>query len=96
MDFSQLKKGSSNLENLSKKVEKLSKGYQKDSDRFWSPTPDKSGNARAIIRFLPIAPMDASNEALEWVTVFRHSFEGSGGWFIDECPTTIGEPCPVN
>lgn len=92
MDFSQLKKGSS-VDDLNKKVERFSKNYQKDADRFWNITSDKTGNGMAVIRFLPVPPMDTDSDALEWATVFRHSFEDVGGWFIEECPTTIGEPC---
>jgi hypothetical protein len=27
--------------------------------------------------------------------VFSHGFQGKGGWFIENCPTTLGKKCPV-
>ena len=27
--------------------------------------------------------------------MFSHGFQGKGGWFIENCPTTIGGKCPV-
>jgi hypothetical protein len=27
--------------------------------------------------------------------MFSHGFQGKGGWFIENCPTTLGLPCPV-
>ena len=48
----------------------------------------------AIVRFLP-APSVDGDEALPWVRVFSHGFQGPGGWFIDNCLTTLNEKCPV-
>ena len=45
----------------------------------------------AVIRFLP-AP---EGEDIPIVRVFSHGFQGKGGWFIENCPTTIGRKCPV-
>jgi len=61
-------------------------------ERFWSPSPDKAGNAFAIFRFLPSPDHDVG-----WVKTFEHSFKSpiSGKWFWENCPTTIGKPCPV-
>ena len=30
-----------------------------------------------------------------WVRTFSHGFQGPGGWFIDNCLTTLNEKCPV-
>lgn len=60
-------------------------------DRFWKPQTDKSGNGYALIRFLP----PSEGEELPWARVFNHGFKGPGGWLIENCPTTIGKPCPV-
>lgn len=73
---------------LTKKTE-----YTDDKDGFWKPTRDKAGNASAVIRFLP----KHQDDELPWVQIYSHSFQSdSGKWFIDNCPTTNGNPCPVN
>jgi hypothetical protein len=48
----------------------------------------------AVIRFLP-APAVDGDDALPWVRTFNHGFQGPGGWFIDNCLTTINDKCPV-
>ena len=97
MDFSALKRNRSSLESLSKAIEQTAnpqEGGSKDDTRFWQPSVDKSGNGMATIRFLP-APAADGDDALPWVRVFSHGFQGPGGWFIDNCLTTLNEKCPV-
>jgi hypothetical protein len=48
----------------------------------------------AVIRFLP-APSIDGDDGLPWVRRFDHGFQGPGGWFIDNCLTTVGDKCPV-
>jgi hypothetical protein len=48
----------------------------------------------AQIRFLP-APAVDGDDALPWVRTFSHGFQGPGGWFIDNCLTTLNDKCPV-
>ena len=93
MSFSQLKKKSqANIDALSREIDKISKGSESyKDDRFWAPERDKSGNGYAVIRLLP--PSDG--EDLPWARMFSHGFQGKGGWFIENCPTTLGLPCPV-
>jgi len=93
MSFSSLKKSSGNTSSLMEELNKISAGDKKDynDDRFWKPTRDKSDNGFAIIRFLP--PVDG--EDTPWVRVFSHGFKGKGGWFIENCPTTLGKKCPL-
>ena len=62
-----------------------------DDDRFWKPELDKSGNGYAVIRFLP-AP---DGEDIPWQRMFTHSFQGPGGWYIENSLTTIGKNDPV-
>jgi hypothetical protein len=95
MDFSKLKKSSSNLDKLTKAIEVISTSSESNSndDRYWKPELDKSGNGYAVIRFLPESPHD--EDGLPWVKVFRHGFQGPGGWLIDDCRTTLNEKCPV-
>ena len=53
MNFSNLKKQSKDFGNLVKQVEKLSNPtYERDDteDLYWKPTPDKTGNALAVIQ----------------------------------------------
>lgn len=77
---------------LSKQIEDLSGGGDKYKDaRFWKPTVDKQGNGKAVIRFLPAHPDDDS----PFTKIFNHGFKINGNWFIENCPKTIGEPCPI-
>jgi hypothetical protein len=96
--FANLKRNSSSLDKLTKAIEQISQpnaeAGSKDDTRFWQPTVDKSGNGMAVIRFLP-APSVDGDDALPWVRVFNHGFQGPGGWFIDNCLTTLNEKCPV-
>ena len=52
---------------------------------------DKSGNGYAVIRFLP-AP---DGEDIPWQRMFSHSFQGPGGWYIENSLTTINKNDPV-
>ena len=92
--FQNLKRGS-DFDKLKKQMESLNQPQgDKDDDRFWVPTVDKAGNGMATIRFLPAPPADG-DDGLPWVRLFRHAFQGPGGWLIDECLTTLGGNCPV-
>ena len=62
-----------------------------DDERFWKPELDKSGNGYAVIRFLP-AP---KGEDIPWQRMFTHSFQGPGGWYIENSLTTINKNDPV-
>ena len=96
--FANLKRNRSSLDKLTKAIEAStqsnSEAGSKDDTRFWQPQVDKAGNGMAIVRFLP-APSVDGDEALPWVRVFSHGFQGPGGWFIDNCLTTLNEKCPV-
>ena len=96
--FANLKRNKSSFEKLAKAIESTSQpnseAGSKDDTRFWQPEVDKAGNGMAVIRFLP-APAVDGDDALPWVRVFSHGFQGPGGWFIDNCLTTLNEKCPV-
>jgi hypothetical protein len=97
MDFSKLKRQSGNLDKLTKAVEALSQSSEggEKSTNFWKPEVDKAGNGMAVIRFLPASPADG-DEALPWIKVFTHGFQGpSGQWLIDSCLTTKDQQCPI-
>ena len=94
MSFSDLKKQSklgSLTEKLVKEVEKMNNSGGSSDERFWSLTVDKSQNGYAVIRFLP-AP---DGEDLPFVKLYSHAFQGTGGWLIDSCITTLNQKCPV-
>lgn len=77
---------------LEQELEKMNKGSESyKDDRFWKPELDQAKNGYAVIRFLP--PVEG--EDIPWVRVFNHGFQGPGGWFIENCPTTLGMKCPV-
>lgn len=88
--FDELFQQSTNFDQLTKTLKGKKKDYS--DDRFWKPTKDKAGNAQAVIRFLPVAKGDD----LPFVETYTHAFQGPGGqWYIENCPSTIGKPCPV-
>lgn len=64
--------------------------YEKDS-RLWKPEVDKSGSGFAVIRFLPTPTSDKS----DYVKIYSHQFKVGGRWFIENCPTTLGDSCYV-
>ena len=95
MSFKDLKKSSNDsMKRLLNEAEKLKKGGGESSyedNRIWKPTLDKSSNGYAVIRFLPAS----EGEDLPWIRQFSHGFQGKGGWYIENCPTTVGGKCPV-
>ena len=94
MSFADLKKQSklgSLTSKLVKEVEKMNTPQGGD-DRLWKPEMDKSGNGYAVVRFLP-AP---EGEDLPWVKLYKHAFQGPGGWYIENSLTTLGQKDPVS
>lgn len=92
--FSALKKNSS-LEKLTKAIEASGKQvYAKDDERFWQPDVDKAQNGYAVVRLLD-APEKDGDDAMPWVQLFNHGFQGPGGWYIENCPTTMNGKCPA-
>lgn len=92
MTFAELKrKKTSNFEFLQKELEKSSTSSAGADERLWKPELDATGNGYAVIRFLP-AP---EGESLPWAKVYSHAFQGTGGWLIENCPTTKGDQCPI-
>ena len=91
-DFKRKSRSSSNLDELSKKIQATSEKKSYKDDRFWRPELDKASNGYAVIRFLPAPP----NEDLPWAKLYTHGFQGRGGWFIENSRTTFGEKDPVS
>ena len=92
--LSQLRKNKTALRD--KMIKDLDSGGRqfdkKEDDRFWKLTRDKAGNGSAVIRILP----PVNGDELPWVRVYSYGFKGpSGKWYINESPSTIGQPDPV-
>jgi hypothetical protein len=91
MSFSDLKrKSQSSFQFLQKELEKSSTQSGAD-ERLWKPELDASGNGYAVIRFLP-AP---EGESVPWAKIYTHAFQSTGGWLIENCPTTNADKCPI-
>jgi len=91
MKFSDFKKKQSELTSAIEKMAASPAKKNYEDERFWSFTKDSAGNANATIRFLP--QQDLSKSPI--VLTFRHGFQSAGRWFIEDCPHTVGEKCPV-
>ena len=94
MSFADLKKQSklgSLTAKLAKEVEKMNNSGNNTDERQWKLECDKGGNGYAVIRFLP-AP---NGEDLPFAKVYSHAFQGTGGWLIDNCLTSLNQKCPI-
>ncbi len=79
-------------------------GYQRDA-RIWKWTWNKDHVSENIIRLLPIPMVDLKRQEegeipADFVLtpvalVLTHSFQGKGGWYINNSLQTFGEDCPV-
>lgn len=81
---------------LQKNLEEMTSkgGFQSDNSDEWQPTKDAQGNASAVIRFLPTSP-NFPEQRSPFAKLHSHGFKNGGKWFIENCPTSIGEKCPV-
>jgi len=69
-----------------------SKTIIKDSEGYYQPSLDHAGTGSAIIRLLP----RLTDEDCPFVQIYNHAFQGpTGKWYIDNCATTLNQPCPV-
>jgi len=62
---------------------------QKD-ERIYQPKINEDGTAQALVRFLPSNDTD-----IPFVKKYSHGFQSINGWFIEDCPTSIGKKCPT-
>uniref|UniRef100_A0AAU8KWU7 Single-stranded DNA-binding protein n=1 Tax=Serratia phage Kevin TaxID=3161161 RepID=A0AAU8KWU7_9CAUD len=79
-------------------------GYRKDA-RIWKWSWNKDGVSENIIRLLPIPMVDLKRQEdgeipADFVLtpvalILKHSFQGKGGWYINNSLQTFGEDCPV-
>lgn len=80
------------LEAANKMKEGQPKGNDATKELMWRAETDKAGNGFAVIRFLP----GKTEDDMPFVKMYDHGFQGpTSKWFIDKCPTTIGQECPV-
>lgn len=81
---------------LAKQLEEFQKkgGFETDASE-WKLSQDKQGNGGAVIRFLPAK----TETATSFVKLVNHGFQRNGKWFIENCPSTLGnhgyDLCPV-
>ncbi len=90
--MSKLKFDWSKIQDQIKAEETKSSFKKKEADpRFFQPDVSKDGYAEVRIRLLPSPDTD-----IPYVKKYNHGFMGTNGqWFIENCPTTLGEKCPV-
>lgn len=95
MDINLLKNSKTNsMSFLTKAMEPKAKVQWEADPRIWLLKGDDLGNGSATIRFLPSVEGDKCE--LPFVKVFSHSFKGPGGWYIENCRSTLNELDPVN
>jgi hypothetical protein len=90
MDFKSFKKGRGKLKKSVAKMKDQNPKFKKD-ERFWLPTKDDTGSCNALIRFMPQPDI----EKPPTISFYQHGFKEKGKWFIDNCPSTFANPCPV-
>lgn len=89
-----MSKYNSNLQSILDAANKIKSGGFQDpnKDKFWLAELDKVGNGSAVIRFLP----SPKEDGVPFIKLYSHGFKGpTGKWYIENCPTTIGENCPA-
>jgi len=79
-----------NWKSVITQMKSQNKGGNYKDERIYMPEYKDDGTAKATIRFLPAPDVD-----VPFVGKYTHYFKGIGGWFIDNCPTTIDQQCPV-
>lgn len=83
-----------NTTELLQKIQEQDKKEGKNNfqdERIYFPEYNEHGVAQAQIRFLMSPDTD-----IPYVKLFSHGFRGPGGWYIENCPTTLkGHDCPV-
>jgi len=76
---------------ITSQINTQEKGYQKQVDeRLFVPKLKDDGTAQLVLRFLWSPDTD-----IPFVKQYSHGFKNVGGWYIENCPTTIGKECPV-
>lgn len=85
------KKFSINFDEMIKKIKDQEKGFSKQKDdTYFQPKFKDDGTHVSIIRFLPSPDTD-----VPFVKKYNHGFQATGGWLIEDCPTSVGQDCPI-
>jgi hypothetical protein len=81
------------IDSLRKKIAAMqgTPAVKKDSEGYFQPSTDKTGNGNAVLRFQPAMP----DEDFPFIRGWNHAFQVEDKWFIDLCPSTLNKPCPV-
>lgn len=74
------------------KTSAAKKEYDNDQEETYYPERNKSGNGSCIFRFLPGLE---SEDYPYYIERFQHGFSHNNKWYIEFCPSTIGEDCPA-
>lgn len=87
-----------NWDNVTNKIKESEKKvtYQNDdgySENLYTPKLKEDGSFQAVIRLLPRPESDG--DGVPFIKLMNHGFQDVGGWYIENCPTTIGQKCPV-
>lgn len=88
MSFKLLKKQSEDKNRIDNLVKALEDKKKRKDETFWDLTKDNEGNGSAVIRFLPTSKGD-SDKIIPVVTIFYHAFRGKGGFYYENCRSTI-------
>lgn len=83
--------------NVSEKIKNSEQKKKYDQEEWkehiYTPKLGDDETFEGIIRFLPRPEGDG--DGIPYVKLMNHGWQDKGGWFIENCPTTLGEPCPV-
>lgn len=93
--LSALRANRNSFEKITKDIESLTKKKEYAQDeRMWQCATDDAKNGSAIIRFLPAIVDDNK----PYVRMYTHNFKGPGGYYIENCLTTIEkeDPCCIS
>jgi len=74
---------------INQKIKDRKKKFKND-ERLYVTTFNENNQSKVTMRFLDSPDID-----MPYTEVKAHFFNDIGGWFIDNCPDTIGKPCPV-
>lgn len=77
-------------EQIKESETKTSFKKKEEDKRFYTPDVSKDGYAEVRIRLLPSPDTD-----IPYIKKYNHGFVTNGQWLIENCPTTIGEKCPI-
>lgn len=88
--FHSLLKPNNDRLNALKNATTKNKYVDPNAHLYWKLTPDKAGNASAIIRFLPAPPP----EQMFYLQYYNHNFRGPNGYYIENSLRTLSPSTP--